>query len=111
MTNIDYNIKIISLNKLSSYTDENGNQYENVVTKINYQYIGVCDNITRTFNSSVNLDKPSNANYINFSELTEEALISWIKNSIPNDEIIMIEKCIENSIEDAKTITTLLPWQ
>jgi hypothetical protein len=46
---ITYSFKISSINKLLYYADEDGNTYENLISKINYYYQGIDeDNVTVT---------------------------------------------------------------
>jgi len=40
---ITYPFKITSVNRLILYVDEDGNEFNNVITKINFYYEGVID--------------------------------------------------------------------
>ena len=42
---IIYSFKITSMNRLPFYIDDNGNRYNNLITRINYYYQGSDDNI------------------------------------------------------------------
>ena len=60
---ITFTFKIISINRLASYSDENNYNYTNVITKINYFYEGIDnDGIKAIYNSSINLPLPT-SNY------------------------------------------------
>jgi len=109
---INYSFKITSCNRLILYIDEEGNRYDNLITKINYQYIGVDsdDNTTALFNSSINLPKPKITDYKNYNSLTENEIIDWLESLISSDEITLMKSVIENNITDIKTKTTVLPW-
>jgi len=107
---ITYTLKITALNKINEYVDENNITYNNVITKVHYQYIGVDDdNISAIFNSSVTLSKPTSTDYKNFDELTENDIITWVQSLISDNELSIIKTCIANNIDDKKSITSL-PW-
>jgi hypothetical protein len=108
---INYSFKITSCNRLILYIDEDNQRYENLITKINYQYIGVDsdDNTTAIFNSSINLPKPTTSDYKNYNELTESDIIIWLESLISTDELTLMKTVIENNITDTKTKTSL-PW-
>jgi hypothetical protein len=108
---ITYCFKISSVNKLTYYVDEEGNTYNNLISKINYQYIGTDeDNLNITYNSYIDLPKPTSANYKNYDELTEADLISWLESLISSDAITLMQNTIINNIQDIKTRTSSLPW-
>ena len=102
---INYSFKITSCKRLILYNDEEGNRYENLITKINYQYIGVDseDNTTAIFNNSINLPKPTTSDYKNYNDLTESDIIIWLESLISTDELTLMKTVIENNITDTKT--------
>ena len=109
---ITYSFKILSINKLSSYVDEENNTYTDVITKINYKYIGINDddNSTSTFYGFINLPKPTSTDYKSYNSLIESDIISWLESLITFDEITLMKNVITNNIEDSKTKTSSLPW-
>ena len=108
---ITYSFKILSINKLSSYVDEENNTYTDVITKINYQYVGVDDdNSTAIYNSSISLPKPTTSDYKSYNLLIESDIISWLESLITIDELTLMKTVITNNIEDSKTKTSSLPW-
>lgn len=108
---ITFSFKISSVNRLILYVDENNNNYNNLITKINFFYQGIDDdNIMAIYNSSVNLPKPTSTDYKNYNELTENDLISWLESLIPESEITLMQSVIKNNIDDIKTKATSLPW-
>ena len=108
---ITFSFKISSVNKLLYYADEDGNTYENLISKIDYQYVGTDeDNVTLSYNSSIDLPKPTSTNYKNYNELTEADIISWLESLIPESEITLMQSVIKNNIDDIKTKATSLPW-
>jgi len=58
---VTYSFKITSVNRLILYVDEDGNEFNNVITKINFYYEGVNDDngIKAIYNSSVSLAIPT----------------------------------------------------
>lgn len=109
---IDYSFKITGLNKLLLYIDEEGNQYNNVITKINFYYQGIDseDNTKAIYNSSVILPKPTSSNYKSYDLLQESDIITWLESLISTEEITLIKSVISNNILDQQTKTTSLPW-
>jgi len=107
---INYTFKITSVNKLTLYIDEENNEYTNVITKINYYYEGIDEEENKAiYNSSVSLSKPKINTYKTFSQLTEQDLILWLENAIPENEITLMKSVISNNIDEIKTKSTL-PW-
>ena len=108
---ITYSFKISSVNKLLYYADEDGNTYENLISKIDYQYVGIDeDNVTLAYNSSIDLPKPTSTNYKNYNELTEADIISWLESLISTDTITLMQTVISKNIYDIKTKADKLPW-
>ena len=107
---VTYSFKITSVNRLILYVDEDGNEFNNVITKIIFYYEGVNDNgIKAIYNSSVSLAKPKIQSYKTFSELTEADLILWLESVIPESEITLMKSVISNNIDEIKTKSEL-PW-
>jgi len=108
---ITYSFKITSVNRLILYVDEDGNEFNNVITKINFYYEGVNDDgIKAIYNSNVSLAKPTVNSYKAFSQLTEADLVLWLETAIPESEINLMKMVIEKNIEEINT-TSSLPWQ
>jgi len=107
---INYTFKITSVNK-TTYTDENNYTFTDVITKINYYYLGIDDsNLFGIYNSSIDLPKPTKNDYKSYNELTENDLISWIDSLIPHSELKLMQSVIKNIIDDSKTKTNVFPW-
>jgi hypothetical protein len=107
---ITYSFKITAINRLLIYVDEDGNSFENVITKIHYYYYGVDDEgLDAFYNSCLSLGKPNIDTYKEFIELNEEELLSWIETSITDAELSLMQSVIAKNIEEQKTKTTL-PW-
>ena len=110
---ITYSFKITNVNRLLVYIDEDNNTFENLITKIHYNYIGIDseDNTMAIYNSSVNLAKPKTNDYTIFSDLTESNLIEWINQLITTDELELMQTVIKNNIIDKQTKASSLPWE
>jgi len=109
---ITYSFKITSVNRLILYVDEDGNEFNNVITKINFYYQGIDDDkIKAIYNSCIILPKPTSSNYKNYNELTEADIISWIESLISTEDITLMQTVINSNIQDIKTTTSSLPWQ
>ena len=107
---ITYSFKITSINRLPLYTDENNNDYINLITKINFYYEGVDDEgIKAIYNSYVNLPLPTSNNYKSYDTLIESDLITWLESLISDIDILLMKSVISNNITDIKTKSTL-PW-
>jgi hypothetical protein len=108
---INYSFKITSINRLVLYIDEEGNRYDNLITKINYYYQGIDENQTiAIYNSSIELDRPTSTNYKAYNTLVESDLINWIESLISPDDITLMKTVISNNISDINTKTSSLPW-
>ena len=108
---ITYSFKILSINKLSSYVDEENNTYTDVITKINYKYVGIDDdNSTSIFYGFITLPKPTSTDYKSYNSLIESDIISWLESLITTDDLTLMKTVITNNIEDSKTKTSSLPW-
>jgi len=101
---ITYSFKISSVNILLYYADEDGNTYENLISKIDYQ------NVTLAYNLSIDLPKPTSTNYKNYNDLTEADIISWLESLISSETNTFMQTVISKNIDDIKTKTTSLPW-
>jgi len=66
---ITYSFKITYVNKLVYYVDEEGNTHESLLSKINFQYVGIDeDNVTLAYNLYIDLPKPTSSNYKNYND-------------------------------------------
>ena len=108
---ITYSFEITSINRLVLYIDEDGNRFDNLITKIHFYYQGTDDNgVSAKFNSSISLAKPKINTYATFTELKEEELLAWLETSITDAELSLMQSVIEKNIIE-KTTTSELPWE
>ena len=76
---ITYSFKITSINRLILYVDEENNEYNNLITKINFYYQGIDDdNIMAIYNSCISLPKPKTSDYKNYNDLTENDILGKV---------------------------------
>jgi hypothetical protein len=94
------------VNRQPLFIDDDGNRFDNVITKINFYYQGELNGIVSKFNSSVSLAKPNINTYKPFAELTEVEMLAWLETSVSSDEIGFIQSVIVNRIEDMNTLTS-----
>ncbi len=105
---VTYEWVITSIKKAPSL-----NGLTDVVTKINFDYIGTDseDNTSGTFHGAVTLGSPDAENFTSLSDLTEDQVIEWVK---PLHETTHMEHVIGKQIEFQKTPMFVevdnLPW-
>ena len=105
---ITYSFKITSVNRQPLFIDQDGNRFDNVITKINFYYQGTDENgIISKCQSSVSLVNPDINTYKAFNELTEAELLSWLEASLKSDELSLMQSVIEQNIENINTLSSL----
>ena len=103
---ITYSFNITSVNRTPLFVDADGNQFENVITKINFYMQGELNGIVSKCQSSVSLVNPDINTYKAFNELTEAELLSWLEASLKSDELSLMQSVIEKNIENINTLTS-----
>jgi len=97
---ITYSFKITSVYCLILYDDEDGNEFNNVITKINFYYQEIDDDgIKAIYNSCVSFANSSVQSYKAFLELTEPDLILWLETAVPETDITLMKMVIAKNIE------------
>ena len=108
---ITYSFKITSVNRQPLFIDQDGNRFDNVITKINFYYQGTDENgIIAVYNSHVSLVNPDINTYKAFNELTEAELLSWLEATLTEDDLSLMQSVIERNINEAYTFS-LPPYQ
>ena len=104
---ITYSFKITSVNRQPLFIDQDGNRFDNVITKINFYYQGTDENgVIAIYNSSVSLAKPNIETYKAFAELTEVELVGWLEASLSTNELSLMQLVIEQNINNKITLTS-----
>ena len=110
--NITYTWSIQSIDVVPSLSD---NGYNNIVKKIYWSLNAMNDQFISDFIADVSTvdifsDK---SNFINYSDLTQEQVISWIHEILGEEKIDDMKKLLEDRIQSAidyPTVIFALPW-
>lgn len=96
------------------------NGLNDVITSIMFNYTGVSDEVdaegnpyTHTFNGQVPASPPPEdvSEFIDFSELTEEQVISWAQDRHPVENMnSVIERAIEEKKSPKESVEENFPW-
>lgn len=84
----------------------------NVVHVVHWRCNGVEGDHTGTCYGSVGLDAPD-ASFVAFDDLTEAAVLTWVKTKLGADEVARIEASVAAQIATSKAPTVTyppLPW-
>ena len=90
-----------------SAIDENGLQ--NVAKEISFAVTKTANNETAERSGRISLAAPS-GNFIEYQNLTEDTVISWVKQSLGNEFIAKLEASINDELADTKPNQVNLPW-
>jgi hypothetical protein len=87
----------------------------NVVKKCRYTISGELNNKTATSFKEVVLDDPIANDFVNFDELTEELVLSWVHDKIGQDDVTALKEGLEAIFSSeapvAKQLTPIQsPW-
>jgi len=76
-----------------------------MASKIDDGYQGsVCNTCSFTPDST-------SSDYIDYADLTEQQVVSWVKNTLGQDKVLEIEADIDKQIEDMKEpLSVGVPW-
>jgi hypothetical protein len=81
--------------KISHIEVVNGGELNNVVKKCRYTISGELNNKTATSFKEVVLDDPVANDFVNFDELTEALVLSWVHNKIGQDDVTALKEGLE----------------
>lgn len=81
----------------------------------NYDTIGVDGDYTASLSNTAQFSTADVTDFIPYEDLTEDIVISWIKESLGENGIISIEACIQGQIDSQINppqvpVNTPLPW-
>ena len=110
--NITYTWNIQSIDVVPFLSDDG---YNNIVKKIYWSLNAMNDQFVSDFIADVSIfdifsDK---SNFINYSDLTQEQVISWIHEILGEEKIDDMKKLLETRIQstiDYPTVIFALPW-
>lgn len=95
------------------YTLPNYEEFERVVKKVDWNIIGSYSDISITLSGSTKLPDPSPDDFIDFLNLTETQIISWILNVDPETQLLKdhVRVLLEKELEIKGLDDSLgLPW-
>ena len=90
---------------------------DNVVYKVNWEYIGVDEDTECTFNivSSTDISTDDLSSFVSYDSVSPEIIIEWIESALGKELIdshkLIIESRIVKMIEDKEALSTPAPWQ
>jgi hypothetical protein len=86
------------------------------ICEVDYQINSTEDSFKVDGGGRVRLNTENIENFVSYNDLTEEIVVNWVKETLGNDEVNLIESNFANWIEQIKNppaplvITTPLPW-
>jgi hypothetical protein len=110
--NIVYEMKVSQLSVAKIYKEKS-----NIVDRVEFNLTGIYD--SKKFTSYFDWTLPKyeeDENFTEFNDLTEEQIIDWLKNDIPEDEMIRMKYVVaeginkQNYSETENLTTNELPW-
>ncbi len=97
--------KILSLKKRQSFDSMN-----NILAYVKYKVTAQEDQILITYQGECKLPLPLQDSLINYNDLTEDLVISWVRSVIDEDKLDdLLSKLIFN--EKYKAIEGEIPWE
>jgi hypothetical protein len=108
MTNYTWNVTNL-------FTETIDGKEDYVVTAL-YETIGVDGEYTASLSGSSQFSTSDVTEFIPYADLTEEVVITWIKETLGENGIISIEACIQGQIDSQINppqvpVNTPLPWE
>jgi hypothetical protein len=97
------------------YTETIDGKEDYVVTAL-YETIGVDGEYSASLSNSAQFSTADVTDFIPYEDLTEEIVITWIKETLGENGIISIEACIQGQIDSQINppqvpVNTPLPWE
>ena len=87
--------------------------FDNVVSIVNWNFSVTAYDRTSTTFGTVQLSEPG-VDFIDASELTQDQIIAWVKNSLGNDAVAQLDSSVTNQALNLSmpTISSIpLPWE
>ena len=110
---ITYSYKIKALQTKPSTVNSSGDTISNSIICCWWQKKGINqDNYVGIYNGATSLHAhdTSTSDFINFSDVTESNVISWIEQKLTNEQQTKIDKDIENQINTMYIKEDLSNW-
>ena len=106
---INYNWTVTSL-----WTKTVADKLDYVVV-VAFEVSGVDGEYSTSIPDSIQFSTESVGDFVAYADLTEEVVISWIKQTLGPDAVSSVESCIEGQINSQKNppvspVNSPLPW-
>lgn len=96
--------KIISIKSLNKV-----NEYNQVASHINYEVTAIDNDISVLYQGMVSLPLPTDS-FTEFSDLTEDQVIHWVKNTINQEKLNELLEKLINRKKYGEPMESTLPW-
>lgn len=99
------------INSLQCYPELNNNK--NVVFLVRWECFAFENNANVSVNGTQTLDTNNTDSFIEYAELTEPVVLSWLKTALGSDSVKAIEQSALDRLEKQKTpvvVSPSLPW-
>lgn len=109
---ITYVWEIVSL-ETKDETNINGDVLQNSVVRVTWKRNGTdTDGVSHSFlgNSWFTSENTSVGDFVNYFDLTEESVITWLTNKIGSHEVQKIDDIIARRIDKKNSIVRTPPW-
>ena len=109
---MNYSWQVVKLST-RDVTNAEGVLLSDAVVEIKWRRIGVdADGQTSKVVGHTDLyaDSVSQSDFVNFTDLTEEKVISWLESNIPADQIAKYDLKIAKNINDRGKVEKNVPW-
>lgn len=95
------------INSLQCYKELNNNK--NVVFLVRWECLAFEDDNSVSVSGTQTLDANNSNSFIEYADLTEPVVLSWIKTALGIDSVNAIEQSALDRLEKQKTPTIVLP--
>jgi hypothetical protein len=109
---VNYSWSITSLNCV-----EQENTLENVVKSIDWKLVASDTHNEKVIDSYVvgntSVSNPDEINFINFSNLTQEQIVTWVEQTIPAEELEIYRNYLAGKLDLQRVVETVslpFPW-
>tara|TARA_R100000951_G_scaffold98146_1_gene88008 strand:- start:58 stop:390 length:333 start_codon:yes stop_codon:yes gene_type:complete len=103
---MEYNWNFTEIEVYPTFTKD-GVEYNDVVHTVHWSYTASEEEDSQTYIDRLSLDLNNMTEFISYSELTRETVISWVSTSIPNEEISNMQVALAKCITDRQVGTPM----
>jgi len=95
------------VNSMVSYPEAEG--YANVVVTVNWSCNGTDGIYTGGYSGATGVSLDPNAPYVPYANLTEEQVIGWVKSTIGENQVMVVQNDVAAQIANEYYKPTILP--